>query len=164
MYQENYCGQNIQRFAQAAARDGIDLKNSYVIQIENAGFDNFGLVNALSVREEGRKFDPAPRTAPFRDIGWMNWNHHVIFVADGEVFDFDFMNQATVYQFSKYLDAQFIPKEKRNDQKYKKNKIGPYRLTIYPTYEYLEYLERKISTKDIRVEMYLRDYLPNYFQ
>lgn len=163
MYQANYCGQNIERFAKAAMSEGINLDNSYIIQITNAGFDTFGLVNALSVREEGRKFDPAPKKAPFRDIGWKNWNFHVVLVADGEVFDFDFMNQGTVYKLPKYLDLQFIPATKVSDAKYKKDKIGPYRLTIYPTYKYIEYLERKVSMKDIREELYLREYLPNYF-
>ena len=164
MYQENYCGQNIERFTKAAVKAGINLDNSYIVQIVNEGLDTFGLVNALSVREEGRKFEPAPQYPPFRDIGWMNWNFHVILVADGEVFDFDFMNQATVYKLPKYLDQQFIPVAKHKDAKFKKDKIGPYRLSLYPTYEYLEYLERKISMKEIRTEIYLRDYLPNYFK
>jgi hypothetical protein len=164
MYQENYCGQNIERFAKAAAKEGINLDNSYVVQIVNAGFDTFGLVNALSVREEGRKFDPAPKHPPYRDIGYNNWNFHVVLIADGEVFDFDFMNQATVYKLPKYLDIQFIPEARRTDAKYKKDKIGPYRLSIYPTYKYLEYLERKVSMKEIRTELYLRDYLPSYFK
>lgn len=164
MYQENYCGQNIERFVRAAQKEGINLDNSYVIQIVNAGFDTFGLVSALSVREQGKKFDPAPKQPPYRDIGWMNWNFHVVLVADGEVFDFDFMNQATVYKLPKYLDEQFIPVAKRADVKYKKDKIGPYRLSIYPTYDYMEYLERKISMKDIRTELYLREYVPHYFK
>ncbi len=164
MYQENYCGQNIERFTKAAAKAGINLDNSYIVQIVNEGYDTFGLVNALSVREEGRKFDPAPTKPPYRDIGYNNWNFHVILIAEGEVFDFDFMNQATVYKLPKYLDQQFIPANKQKDAKYKKDKIGPYRLSVYPTYEYLKYLERKLSMKEIRTEIYLRDYASDYFR
>lgn len=164
MYEQNYCRDNIERFAMAAQKEGIDLDNSYIIQFVNNGFDMFGLVAAISVREQGRLIEPKPVNPPYRNIGTSNWNYHAILVADGEIFDFDFTNQPRVLKLQAYFNEQFIPASKKEDLKYKKDKIGPYMLSLYPTESYLEYKERRISMKDIRTEIYLRDYMPQYFK
>jgi len=147
MYQKNYCSKNIENFARAAQNDGINLDNAYIVKIENAGMDSGGFVNAVSAR----------------DVGQVNWEYHVVLIADGSVFDFDFMNKATVLELEEYLDQQFIPANKRNYKPFKKDKIGPYRLQIFPANIYLDYLERKISVKDIKKEVFLRDFFPKYF-
>lgn len=163
MYTPNYCGRNIESFVREAMRDGINLDNAHIVQITNAGFDMFGMVAALSAREQGRLIVPTPTKPPFREISNTNWNFHVVLIADGEVFDFDYMNKATVVKLPRYLDGQFIPVKYRRDLKYIKNKIGPYKFALHPAEKYMDYLDRRISMKEIRTELYLREYLPSYF-
>ena len=164
MYVNNYCRDNIERFVARAQKDGINLENSFMVQIVNDGFDTFGMVAGLAVREEGRLIEPKPLKPPFRSIGWANWNYHFILIADGEVFDFDFTNKSRVLKLPQYMTEQFIPANKVSDLKYKKDKIGPYKFTIYPTEEYMNYRERRISLEPIRTEIKFRDYLPAYFK
>jgi hypothetical protein len=164
MYVNNYCRENIERFVQRAQEDGINLDNSYMVQIVNDGFDMFGLVSAISVREQGRLIEPRTVKPPFRNIGTSNWNYHFIMIADGEVFDFDFTNKNKVVKLSQYMTEQFIPVNKVSDVKYKKDKIGPYKFTIYPAVDYMEYLQRRVSMDPIRNEIKFRDYLPEYFR
>jgi hypothetical protein len=164
MYVNNHCRDNIQRFVKRAQEDGINLDNSYMVQVVNDGLDMFGLVAALSVREQGRLIEPRPTNPPFRNTGTFNWNYHFIFIADGEVFDFDFTNRNKVVKLPQYMTEQFIPVAKINDLKYKKDKIGPYKFTIYPAVDYISYRERRVSMDPIRTEIKFRDYLPNYFR
>lgn len=124
----------------------------------------FGLVAAISVRELGRLIEPTPVAPPLRTIGRTNWNYHAIFVADGQVFDFDFTNKPKVLKLEAYYSEQFIPEAKRQDLKYRKDKIGLYKLYIHPTELYLDYQERNISMQNIRTEIYLRDYIPSFFK
>jgi hypothetical protein len=164
MYVNNHCRDNIERFVKMAQEDGINLDNSYMVQMVNDGFDMFGMVAAISVREQGRLIEPRPVKPPFRNSGTSNWNYHFILIADGEVFDFDFTNKNKVVKLPQYMTEQFIPVSKVTDVKYKKDKIGPYKFTIYPTAEYMEYRERRVSMDPIRKEMKFRDYLPEYFR
>lgn len=164
MYVSNYCRDNIERFVKRAQEDGINLDNSYMVQMVNDGFDMFGMVAAISVREQGRLIEPKPIKPPFRNIGTSNWNYHFILIADGEVFDFDFTNKNKVVKLAQYMTEQFIPVARAQDTKYKKDKIGPYKFTLYPTEDYMSYRQRRVSMDPIRKEMKFRDYMPEYFK
>lgn len=166
IYQENYCGRNIENFSIEAINQNVDLKNAYIMEIRNGGFDTFGMVGALAAREEGRLIEPASTRPPFRTIGYSNWNFHVVLMSDGLVYDYDFMNKATVLKLENYLNEMYIPLKNRNDPKWKKDKLGPYKISLYPIKDYLQAVRSRTSTTDVAYvyDKYLRDYIPNYFK
>ncbi len=166
IYQSNYCGRNIENFSTEAVEQNVDLKNAYIMEIRNAGFDMFGLVAALAAREEGRLIEPRTSKPPFRTIGYSNWNFHVVLIADGLVYDYDFMNKATVLKLEDYLDQMYVPLEKRKDMEWKLDKLGPYKISLYPIKEYLHAIKNRQSTSDIAFvsDKYLRAHIPKYFK
>lgn len=99
-YQPRKCGENALNFLKGLERDGQDISPYTMVQIENKGFSVFGMVNA----EKARTVIRGERTTDEA-----NWYHHV-FVLDssGRVFDFDYLSEPTIKQFSEYAEDMFL--------------------------------------------------------
>ncbi|MEY4615336.1 MAG: hypothetical protein RJB66_296 [Pseudomonadota bacterium] len=133
LYQANRCGQNAENFVRYAIREGINLQGTYLLQLENKGMTNFGLVAAVKAREQGRIISPnPPKGSPERDIGTANWGYHAFVAADGYVFDFDFENAPRATPFIDYIREMFVPPHKHGDPAYIRNRLAGYQLTFYP--------------------------------
>jgi hypothetical protein len=90
------------------------------------------MVAALQAREQGRYIDRgAQRGSPQREAGDTNWYYHAFVVADGYVFDFDYLNNPSVLHIVDYMYAMFIPNAKRTDTQFIQNKFGGYYLSFY---------------------------------
>ena len=132
-YQQNRCGTNTETFVRVALREQVNLDGAYLIQLENKGGSNFGLVGALFAREQGRLISAnPPKGMPEREPGTANWEYHAFIVADGYVFDFDFDNNPRVVPFLDYLREMFIPASKHNDATYIREKLAGYHLRFFP--------------------------------
>lgn len=93
-FEHRLCGQNTSRFAKAAYDEGIDLSNSYVLKFKGAGFfDTSGFYTRTSTTERSM-------------LGYF----HVVFVADGHVFDFD-LHEPLVLKMEDYVRLQFTPEK-----------------------------------------------------
>ena len=86
------CGGNIARFVEAAKAQRIDLSNSYVLNVAGAGF------------LETSGFFTRGKQNNWKMLGYF----HVVFVADGYVFDFD-LDQPLVLKLEDYIRLQFTP-------------------------------------------------------
>lgn len=166
IYQERYCGRNIESFSIQALEEKIDMRGAYIMEIRNAGFDTFGMVASLNAREAGRLYTPERSLPPFRQPGGANWHFHVVLLADGVVHDFDFGNSAVPISMKKYFEKMFIPAERLDDMQYKKKKIGAYEISLYPVEEYLTAKTERRSVKEIATtyEVRLEKYSPDFFK
>lgn len=164
IYQPNYCGRNIESLGAEAVDRRINLKNAFVMEIRNAGFDMFGMVAAISAREEGRLIEPKPSRPPFRHTGTNNWHFHVVMLADGYVYDYDFMNEATVLKLEDYLDRMYIPQKEWKNREYKLDKVGAYEISLYPVESYLQEVRNRQRTTATIKEVRLRNFIPAYFK
>jgi hypothetical protein len=149
-YEEKRCGKNIERFVRAAIESGIDLSGAEVVKIENSGGDTFGLVAAHQARYAEQSVE--------KPLGIdMNWYFHVVLLADGYVFDFDFRNQPTLLDLRSYLDQNFIPTKKKSDLEFRANKIGNYMLTFYS-------INQKGPVLSSPRKALISDFLKDFFQ
>jgi len=165
VYQERYCGRNIEALSAEALEKKIDMKGAFIMEIRNAGFDTFGMVAALNAREAGRPYVPARLIPPFRVPGSSNWYFHAVLLADGVVHDYDFGNVASPTPLKEYIEKMFLPAEKVDDIKYKKNKIARYEISLYPVTEYLQAQKerRRVSEVAEVYETKLEVYYPELF-
>lgn len=86
------CGANIARLVEAARAENIDLSNSYVLNVVGAGFLE---TSGFYTRGQQNKW---------KMLGYF----HVVFVADGYVFDFD-LDEPLVLKLEDYIRLQFTP-------------------------------------------------------
>ena len=165
IYQERYCGRNIESLSSQALKEKIDMRGAYIMEISNGGFDTFGLVASLNARESGRLYTPERSLPPFRQPGGANWHFHVVLLADGVVHDYDFGNSAYPISMNKYFEKMFISIERLNDIQFKKKKIGAYKISLYPVEEYFRAQRERRSVKDVATtyEVRLDKYSPELF-
>lgn len=91
-YQPRYCGKNTQRLVSEAHKRKINLSNSYVMKIVGGGFwETSGFYTRNNINERAM-------------LGYF----HMVFVADGYVFDFD-LDDPIVVKLEEYFRLQFIP-------------------------------------------------------
>lgn len=155
-YQEGKCGQNIERLVRAAVRQGIDLSGAEVVHLENQGLDTFGMVAAHQARET---------------VDWdgnrvgidMNWFFHVVLLADGYVFDFDFRNVPTVLDVRSYFYENFLPTKKKQDFGFRSGKLGSYLLTLYSVRAADPEESSSPSLLNPPRTFYMREYLKDWF-
>lgn len=166
IYQERYCGRNIESLSAQALEEKIDMRGAYIMEIRNAGFDTFGMVASLNARESGRLYNPERSKPPFRQPGGANWHFHVVLLADGVVHDYDYGNTAQPIRMDHYFEKMFIPSERLKDIQYKKKKIGAYEISLYPVDDYLTAKKERRSVKDIATtyEVQLEKYSPELFK
>jgi len=112
-YVYNLCGQNAYRLLEQLSQQGIDLRDTYAIQITNSGYSNFGRVRAYEVRESGALIRPGQTDVSRGRLqnhpGPRSWEFHVVVEHDGFIFDFDFQNAPTILETDQYLDRNFGP-------------------------------------------------------
>ncbi len=133
-YRAGRCADNIEGLLHAARSRGIRLSDAWIIRIENQGFSAFGLVNAEHARQAGGRIWES--SSPEFHPGEANWYFHVILLADGLVFDFDYFNAPTVHPVARYFETMFLnesmtPEPGRMNVG-RKAKLRDYRLTIEP--------------------------------
>lgn len=91
-YQQRFCGRNVARFVSEANKRKINLSNSYVLKLAGAGF-----LETSGFYTRGNLDDRAM-------LGYF----HMVFVADGYVFDFD-LSDSLVLPINEYVRLQFTP-------------------------------------------------------
>ncbi len=91
-YQPRYCGRNTARFVAEAQKRKINLSNSYVLKIVGGGFwETSGFYTRNNINERVM-------------LGYF----HMVFVADGYVFDFD-LDDPIIVKLDEYFKLQFTP-------------------------------------------------------
>lgn len=127
IYEENRCGENIERFLIRLEKAGVDLAPLEVIEIVNQGIENFGLVAAYSAR-----------------IGYQtNWGHHVVLYDGNKIYDFDFTRSPDPRRPSIYFDEMFKDAEMRASSARCLKYIGNYQLRVHLARDYLESMARR---------------------
>jgi len=91
-YIPRFCGKNTARFISEANQRGINLSHSYVAKFVGAGF--------LETSGFYTRNNPNDRQM----LGYF----HMVFVADGYVFDFD-LHEPMVLKIEDYIRLQFTP-------------------------------------------------------
>jgi hypothetical protein len=166
IYQERYCGRNIESFSTQALEEKINMRGAYIMEIRNAGFDTFGMVASLNAREAGRLYTPERSEPPFRQPGGANWHFHVVLLADGVVHDYDFGNIAEPIPMKQYFEKMYIPTDRMSDIQYKKKKIGAYEISLYPVEDYMTAKKERRSVTEIATtyEVRLEKHSPELFK
>jgi hypothetical protein len=145
----------------SANKDGINLANANIVEITNAGFSVFGMVNVEQARESGRR-NPDP-TSLWRNLpGERNWYHHVVLEMDGFIFDYDFTNSPTVLSKKQYFDSMFF-NELRSNQGGdfyvgREEKMKDYRIEFYDAIDGLNSFENR-TRGPAKTKMTLSEYL-----
>jgi hypothetical protein len=96
-YEVRHCGRNIDRFLRSAQAQGLNLQGAHYVKLTGSGF--------FELPPLQRRGSSAPGV--FMADGL--WYFHVILVADGMVFDFDFTNRPRVLPVVDYLREMFVP-------------------------------------------------------
>ena len=167
IYTQNQCGDNIGRFAKLAKKRGFSLIGADLLQIENYGYDNFGLVGALVARGGGNIVRDAHGNVvvPHRyNAGTENWNHHVVLFYFGHIFDFDFTNSPYVIVEPRYWKEMFLDDNEAKSPQKSLAKIGSYMITSYNILDYLKYIENRRLGAGEPKKQKLKDRLPTLFQ
>jgi hypothetical protein len=129
-YTENRCGPNIEKFVTRLAREGVALEKAEVVEITNLGGSLFGMLNAERGRTDNPRFTTEER----------NWYHHVVLLADGYIFDFDFMDQPTVLPVAEYFEQMFLEEIPNpyppTDYIGRETKLKEYEVKLYPAEKY----------------------------
>lgn len=142
-YEPRLCGKNIARLIESAGEEAIDLEDAYFLKIES---ESFWQLQAFSPRG----YAPGKRQP---------WSFHVVLVADGFVFDYDFTNRPRVLPADDYFFEMFVPQGPTDLPQYRFEK------TIRETYALSFYDAREIlknagSTAGLRArETMLADYV-----
>lgn len=138
LYEQNYCGKNIQAFVELAYARGIDLAPGHVVLITNKGQTEIDPIVGFQAREAGgfipeaekeyvqwthygvRYKKPVPPDVRLRFPGVTKWSsHHAIFEYQDVIFDFDFTNEPRVVPTKSYVRAMFFP---RSENDYLRNR------------------------------------------
>lgn len=122
-YVSRQCGKNIEKLIKAADAQKIDLTNSYVVSIVNPGFWPLQAFNARGYKQDQRQ----------------SWGHHVVLVADNQVFDFDFTNQPRMVPFNKYFKEMFVPKGKIDINYDFKRDVPDFIIDLYASHDYIKH-------------------------
>jgi hypothetical protein len=69
-----------------------------------------------------------------------------------------------VLDFENYLESMFIPENKKTNRDYIKSKLSYYYLSFYDSQLYILYRSEKKSLDPITQNVYLKDYLPDFFK
>jgi hypothetical protein len=149
-YEPGRCGVNSMKLLDAAGEAGIDLRGVSLVMLQDRGFSNFGMVQALFAREDG------PRNTP----GLRNWFQHVFLEADGYVLDFDYGNEPRVEPASAYFPRMYFEAQPGETGVSAQKKLRDYWVTLTPAEEYFRTRGRR---RDVPLpqnrEMRLSDYL-----
>jgi hypothetical protein len=131
-YTENRCGPNIEQFVARLQREGISIEGAEVVEITNTGGSLFGMLNAERSRTDNPRFSTQER----------NWFHHVVLLAEGHVFDFDFMDQPTVLPVAEYFERMFLDEIPHpyppTDYVGRETKLEAYELKLFPAAAYIQ--------------------------
>ena len=135
-YQPRFCGKNTARFASEARKRNIDLSNSYVLKIVGGGFwETSGFYTRNNINE---------RTM----LGYF----HMVFVADGYVFDFD-LDDPLVLKMDDYFRLQFTPPYPFNfygGEARTKSELKGWTLTRFEWADYIKNIEKPTWIKKLR--------------
>ena len=127
IYEENRCGQNIERLLIRLQDSGIELDGLEVFEIINQGIENFGLLAAYQAR-----------------VGYQtNWGHHVVLFDGKKIYDLDFTRSPDPRSPSNYFDEMFKNERTRTDRARCLKTVGTYELRIYQAQDYLDYMSRR---------------------
>ncbi len=156
-YQAGRCGQNILDFLTAAKREGYDIRQLYMLAIENKGISGFGMVNVEQARDYLRNEWVATER---------NWYHHVIALdSSGRVYDFDFLTTPSVTSLKDYAERMFLKEDECNGEGIpgqicvgRREKLKDYNFKIIPAHEALAGTEPEGHYKSISFEELLRDW------
>lgn len=121
-YQPRYCGRNTARLVAEAQKRKIDLSHSYVLKIVGGGFwETSAFYSRNNINERVM-------------IGYF----HMVFVADGYVFDFD-LDEPLVLKLQDYIKLQFAPPAPydfyRGEER-TKSELKSWSVTAFKTEEY----------------------------
>ena len=128
-YREGYCKANSVEFLNRLKTDGYDLRDFFLVLIENKGISSFGLVNAEQARSgvRGRRLSEEK-----------NWHeHYIILGKDGTVYDFDYTASPTTARFASYVENMFLNETECGDSATleicagRDDKLNDYRLKLY---------------------------------
>lgn len=135
-YQPRFCGKNTARFITEAQKRKIDLSQSYVLKIVGGGFwETSGFYTRNNINERVM-------------LGYF----HMVFVADGYVFDFD-LDEPLVLKLDDYFRLQFTPPfpftfyggEART-----KTELKGWTLTRFEWADYIKNIEKPTWVKKLR--------------
>jgi opacity protein-like surface antigen len=135
-YQPRYCGRNTARLVSEAHKRKIDLSNSYVLKIVGGGFwETSGFYTRNNINERAM-------------LGYF----HMVFVADGYVFDFD-LDEPLVLKMDDYFRLQFTPPYPFNfygGEARTKSELKGWTLTRYEWPDYIKNIEKPTWVKKLR--------------
>lgn len=135
-YQPRFCGKNTARFVTEAKKRNIDLSNSYVLKIVGGGFwETSGFYTRNNINERVM-------------LGYF----HIVFVADGYVFDFD-LDDALVLKMDDYFRLQFTPPYPFNfygGEERTKSELKGWTLTRFEWTDYIKNIEKPTWIKKLR--------------
>jgi len=163
LYEERFCGKNIERLVRRAIDRNIDLSDAQILEITDDSGWMFGMVNALQAREAGKFIVPS-RKAPERVPGESNWYFHYVLLVEGTVLDYDFTNDARPRALENYLNEMFIPTSKIGSLDYKLKKMGQYKVISFPAEEYIYHLNQRSSIESLGTKSKLKDFIPTFYQ
>ena len=163
-YISGKCGDNITSFVAEAKKNKYDLHNASIIEITNAGFSVFGLLNVEFARESGR-LNPEFPASGFRNLpGERNWYHHVIFEKDGYIYDFDFGNAPQVTPRDDYFEKMFLNEKRKSEggEFYvgREGKLKDYKFLIRSALETILSRENNVKLPE-GIEFKFSEYLKN---
>lgn len=170
MYEPRFCGKNIMRLVRAANDIGIDLSNAHILQIQNTGFSNFGMVKALNARDAGRIYTEEDKQRlglhpmAHRWPGHKNWFQHVVLDVGGYVFDFDFTSQPTVMTREQYVASMFVANGLIDSLPARELKdLQDYEVSFIPAPEYIAYLAGDRTVGKPKFSVNLIEYMQSQF-
>ncbi|MFY7994109.1 MAG: hypothetical protein ACOVP4_12500 [Bacteriovoracaceae bacterium] len=134
-YQPRLCGKNTARLASEAKKRNIDLSNSYVLKIVGGGFwETSGFYTRNNINERAM-------------LGYF----HMVFVADGYVFDFD-LDDPLVLKMDDYFRLQFTPPYPFNfygGEARTKSELKGWTLTRFEWADYIKNIEKPTWIKKL---------------
>lgn len=127
IYTDGRCGPNLTRFIDLLKTKRIDIQGLQILAIKDRGFNSLEGAHPYLARERGnlRISGPCPGR-PVRPPGEAEWFHHLVLVAEGTVFDFDYTNNPTVVALNDYFLTMFLAPEARGDVERIQRSLGNY--------------------------------------
>lgn len=160
-YEPRQCGRNIMGLVKLAHERGIDLSRAHIVEIENKGYSNFGMVKAFVARGHGRLMGDEERAAANLPTsirhhpGDAHWYYHAVLDYDGYVFDFDFTNAPRVVSRAEHGTAMFLPAKGEPTERDLRD-IAGYKTRLTPAMEYVAHLQgRPVNAAATVTEDYL---------
>jgi len=148
-FEPRHCGRNVYGLIDESARASIDLLGAEIWIFRNEGGSMFGYLNVERARGEG------PRGL---SAGDMNWEFHVVLVAEGVVFDASFEMEPTPLPVRDYLKVMFLEDNPSGHRVPVSKKLDGYSIERIPVEAYLASKGAKLKGPKSTFQQVLTEY------